>query len=248
MARATSNCLCLTIIALLAMLVLVALAQADEQFDASPVTAAVLKAKPARWIAVDHLPADQAELVLGDGYTIEIRRGGALQTCRGPLIEATDQWLVLRQAVMQCTVEGIPYLMDIPLVGGLFSRTTAELAAENDVWIPRSTATIVAHLKVEEHAANMPHPADAPPLGAPCHVLVAAGDKTDTISGTLTAIGSAGVTLVSRGGKESQQWQISRQELLSISIVGVSPRLASKAAGAGQSKAEQPSERSKDQD
>jgi hypothetical protein len=226
MARAKHSGFGLALALPLAMFVLTAVAQAADSPDWSPVCAAVLKAKPADWVAVDRVPAADADLVLGDGYTMEVRRGNAAETYSGPLVQVTDKWVVLRKMVVAGSDGGIPYPKDIPLIGGLFGHST-RLTQELDVWIPREAATIESHLKVAQRPAEMPHLTEAPPLDSECYVEVAAGDQVDVTRGMVTALGAAGLTMVSHSNDGNQAWRISRGELLVVSVLHTVPLIAS---------------------
>jgi hypothetical protein len=173
-------------------------------------------------------PAAEAELVLGDGYTMEVRRGAVAKPCGGELVKATDKWVVLRSRNISQTCEGIPYLMDLPLIGDWFCRYTDDVLV-TDLWIPREAATLRSHTPGAKPAAVKPFVADEPPILAMCRVSAVTGGKVDHFIRDLTVVGGDGVTLA--GTDDGHPLQIARHDLLSIEIKQSDQKIAAQPAG-----------------
>jgi len=81
---------------------------------------------------------DTPTLVVGDWYVVTIERHDVKQQIDGLLVKATDDWIVLGLVLNESTGvrSGVPYLRDMPIVGGIFGRATRKLSKAY-CWIPR---------------------------------------------------------------------------------------------------------------
>jgi hypothetical protein len=176
------------------------------------------KMKSADAKAGDAKSSQREQLVVGDAYTLEVKRGGVKQSFGGNLLKANDQWIVLRRMATGRNDYGVPLLSALPKVGGYFRRSYESLV-EDDLWIPREAATIESHRKVDTTAAARHIPANEPPPKAHCGVAFVHDDKFVRRDGQLATMGSENVTMTFTSPFHSQyQQQIARGEILCISI------------------------------
>ena len=185
---------------------------------------AVAPAEPAPLDA----PAAEADLIVGDGYTMEVKRGDVAESCRGDLVKATDKWVVLRNSDVSMQCEGIPFLMDLPLVGELFCRYS-DVVEVTDLWIPREAATLRSHTPGAKVAAANPVVANEPPTAAMCRVSAAASGKLDHFIRPLSAVDGDDVTLA--GNDDKYRLRIARRDILSIEIPLVHHGVAAELVG-----------------
>src|SRR5580704_16834235 len=136
---------------------------------ASPGTAA-----PEAESAAEGKPAPHERLVIGDAYTLEVKRGGVARSFGGNLLKANDKWIVLRRIASGRNDYGVPLLSALPKVGGYFRRSYESLV-EDDLWIPRDAATIESHHHVTAAAKSTVGERPAP--RTKCGVFYARGDK-----------------------------------------------------------------------
>ena len=127
------------------------------------------------------------ELTVGDGYAIEVDRGGVRQRLVGDLAKANDRWIILRQVSESRTDFETPVLSKLPFVGrhfhniGIGRQTTY-------VWIPREAATVAGRVVATNREA-IDVPADeTPPVGNSCRVDVVADGKIATHEGSLAEL------------------------------------------------------------
>jgi hypothetical protein len=169
-------------------------------------------------LGADGKPAPRERLVVGDGYTLEVKRGGVTQSFGGNLLKATEKWIVLRRMATGRNDYGVPLLSALPKFGNYFRRSYESLV-EDDLWIPREAATIVSHRHVDTTAAARHIPANEPPPKAHCAVGFVQGEKVVRRDAQLSAIDADHVTLLLMTPFHSQyQQQISRGDILCISI------------------------------
>jgi hypothetical protein len=163
-------------------------------------------------------PAPREKLVIGDAYTLEVKRGSVTQSFGGNLLKANEQWIVLRRVASGQNDYGVPLLSVLPKVGSYFRRSYESLV-EDDLWIPREAATIVSHRKVDTSAAARNIPANEPPPKAHCGVAFVHEDKFVRRDVQLAAIDANNVTVsMSTPFRSQYQQQIARGEILCISI------------------------------
>ena len=79
--------------------------------------------------------AAEPDFKIGDRYTLLVRRGDVTLSPSGTLIQATPRWLVLNCVDVSSSITGIPYLIDLPLVGFLFQVEQQQLMGQH-AWIP----------------------------------------------------------------------------------------------------------------
>jgi hypothetical protein len=168
--------------------------------------------------SADAKPAARERLVVGDAYTLEVKRGGVTQSFGGNLLKANEQWIVLRRVATGRNDYGVPLLSALPKVGNYFRRSYESLV-EDDLWIPREAATIASHRHVDTAAAARNIPANEPPPKAHCGVAFVHEDKFLRRNVQLSAINAETLTVLMTTPFRSQyQQQIARNEILCISI------------------------------
>ena len=156
-------------------------------------------------------------LVVGDAYTLEVKRGSVVRSFGGNLLKASDKWIVLRRIASGRNDYGVPLLSSLPKVGNYFRRSYESLV-EDDVWIPREAATIVSHNHVTTSAPTSTL-GDQPTARTRCGVVFAHGDKFERRDGELTAITDDKLTVLTLGPfRAPYPQQIARSEILCISI------------------------------
>jgi hypothetical protein len=175
--------------------------------------------KPAEWGTADSTPAAEAQLIVGDLYEMWIQRGDLKKLSQGELVKATDKWVVLRNSAVQLQCEGIPLLMDLPLVGEFFCRYT-ETTSVSDCWIPREAATLKAFRHGAKPEAPNPTVGDEPPTATNHMVLVemVEGGKLVRHFGDLTVVRPDGLTLTTGDDEGDHHRQVARHDILSIEI------------------------------
>ena len=136
-------------------------------------------------------------LVIGDAYTLEVKRGGVVRSFGGNLLKANDKWIVLRRIATGRNDYGVPLLSSLPKVGNYFRRSYESLV-EDDLWIPREAATIISHHHVTT-AAPSSAVGDQPMARTRCGVAFAHGERFERRDGELTAITDDKLTVLTLG-------------------------------------------------
>jgi len=117
--------------------------------------------------------ADSGPLVVGDWYDVTIERHGVKQDGDGMLVKVTDDWIVLGKVVSASAAwtTGVPVLMDMPLIGRFFSKTTCKpVMGKAYIWIPRDAARIGKRQAVTNERVKAEFKDDAPVLAGECGV------------------------------------------------------------------------------
>ena len=189
-----------------------------------------MNAKPNDWVRVDPTPAVEAELVVGDGYRMDVVRGGATRSYTGTLVQAAEHWVVLRTVSRHSEVQGVPYLMDLPVIGWL-GRNNVEVVQEDDVWIPREAATFRTQLKVPAWPTSSEGMPQAPPVNSNCFVDLVSEGKIFHSYCRLTEVAEKNVSLMLYEAPGRPQRELSRDYLLCVTIVHASHTLPPGTAG-----------------
>ncbi len=168
--------------------------------------------------APDAKPSPHERLIIGDAYTLEVKRGGVTRSFGGNLLKASDKWIVLRRMASGRNDYGVPLLSSIPKVGSMFRRSYESLI-EDDLWIPREAATIESHHKVVASTTEKPVVGNEPMVRTRCGVAFAHGDKFERRDGELTAVSDERVTVLTTGPfRAPYPQQIARGDILCVSI------------------------------
>jgi len=147
------------------------------------------------WTVLAAAPAKAAEpasvaqtsdgqMVVGDDVRIRVERHGTREQLAGMLVKLNEHWIVLRCKQVQRTRKGIPYAMDIPLIGGWFAKTH-NVSSDEHLWIPREAATIEKR-SPSNGKSNWQVPAEeSPPTKIACKVDIALHGKLEQRQGGL---------------------------------------------------------------
>jgi hypothetical protein len=80
-------------------------------------------------------------LVIGDQYTIAVKRNDLEKQYAGELVKANDHWIVLRNVREERTEFGVPILSKVPYVNRMFKNVG--IGRNSDIlWLPREFAAI----------------------------------------------------------------------------------------------------------
>ena len=140
-------------------LLLATSAVARGEGDAQPVSAA----------------SQSDQLVLGDWYTVDARRGPVSEQFTGRLVKANDQWLVLHKKAFERKTST---LSSLPGVGRFFVGSKTQGYNEY-TWIVRDAAMVFDRKpnKTATPAVNIDE--DFPRQERDCQLIVAAAGKVD---------------------------------------------------------------------
>src|SRR5689334_23052669 len=96
-----------------------------------PTLAQIPTTSPAQPTQVD----PGSRLVVGDSYNLRVERHGVKLNPSGIVMKVTDRWILLHSIRVQASVQVVPYIGDIPLIGRVFQRSKGTRVDEY-IWVP----------------------------------------------------------------------------------------------------------------
>jgi len=161
----------------------------------------------------------QGNFTVGDRYTVNVKRGGFVQSYEGKVLKVSEQWIVLRDYSTTMSTPVATRFAKIPVIGS-WVRRTSEKPCEVDRWIPREAVTVASHSKAANPVTIREPLGNEPPLNAGGKVEVARDGKVARPSGHLAAINGNNVTLNADDASGSQRELFARRDLFCVAYSG----------------------------
>jgi len=117
------------------------------------------------------------ELILGDGYVVDVERGSLRRRFEGTLVKANEQWIVLRVVSEGRNEVAVPVVSKAPYFGKRLFQNVGIGRQTEFRWIPREAATIAGHVHAEKPQPATDFADEAPQKGSRFNAFVAAEGK-----------------------------------------------------------------------